>query len=86
MEFERLLPHSQEPAISMVLCNISYPARFHDEQLLSPRPTSKLEDNPLSAVRDRMFYVFAATLRIWRPSPPSATRGRTMPWWWQGPT
>jgi hypothetical protein len=23
----------------------------------------------------------AATLHIWRPSPPSATWGRAMPWW-----
>jgi hypothetical protein len=40
-----------------------------------PRRTPKLEDHPLSAVRDCLFDIFAAALRIWRPSPPSA-----MPW------
>jgi hypothetical protein len=49
--------------------------------LLAPRPTPKLEDHPLSAVRDCLFSIFAATLHIWRPSPPSATWGRAMPWW-----
>jgi hypothetical protein len=45
-----------------------------------PRPTPKLEDHPLSAVRDCLFSIFAATLHIWRPSPP-ATWGRPIPWW-----
>jgi hypothetical protein len=44
-------------------------------------PTPKLEDHPLSAVRDCLFNIFAATLHTWRPSPPSATWGRAMPWW-----
>jgi hypothetical protein len=35
---------------------------------LTPRPTSKLEDHPLSAVRDSLFNIFAAALRIWRLS------------------
>jgi hypothetical protein len=34
--------------------------------LLAPRPTPKLEDHPLSAVRDCLFNVSAATLHIWR--------------------
>jgi hypothetical protein len=29
--------------------------------------------NPLSAVRDCLFNIFAATLNIWKTSPPSAT-------------
>ena len=37
--------------------------RFYDE-LLTPRPTPRLEDNPLSAVRDCLFNIFAATLHI----------------------
>jgi hypothetical protein len=37
---------------------------FHSEELLAPRPTPKLEDHPLSAVRDCLFNIFAATLRI----------------------
>jgi hypothetical protein len=37
---------------------------FYGEELLAPRPTSKLEDHPLSAVRD---CIFAASLHVWRP-------------------
>jgi hypothetical protein len=29
----------------------------------------------------QLFNIFAATLHIWRPSPPFATWGRAMPWW-----
>jgi hypothetical protein len=54
---------------------------FYGEELLVPRPSPKLEGHPLSAVRDCLFNIFAATLHIWRPSPPSATWGRVMPWW-----
>jgi len=36
--------------------------RFDSEELLAPRPTPKLEDRPLSAVRDCLFNIFAATL------------------------
>jgi hypothetical protein len=42
-------------------------------ELLVARPTQKLEDHPLSAVRDCLFNIFAAALHNWRPSPPSAT-------------
>ena len=37
---------------------------FHGETLLAPRPTPKLVDHPLSAVRDCLFNLFAATLHI----------------------
>jgi hypothetical protein len=37
---------------------------FHSQELLAPRPTPKLEDHPLSAVRDYLFKIFAATLHI----------------------
>ena len=37
---------------------------FYGEELLAPRPTPKLEDHPLSAVRDWLFSLFAATLHI----------------------
>jgi hypothetical protein len=40
---------------------------FYGEELLAPRPTPKLEEHPLSAVRDSLFNVFAATLHKWRP-------------------
>jgi hypothetical protein len=36
--------------------------RFYSEELLAPRPTHKLEDHPLSAVRYCLFNIFAATL------------------------
>jgi len=38
--------------------------RFYAEKLLAPRPTPKLEDHPLSAVRDCSFNILAATLHI----------------------
>ena len=37
---------------------------FHGEELLAPRPNPKLEDHFLSAVRDCLFNLFAATLHI----------------------
>ena len=40
---------------------------FYSEELLAYRPTPKLEDHPLSAVRDCLFNIFSATLHIWRP-------------------
>jgi hypothetical protein len=40
---------------------------FYGEDLLAPRPTPKLEDHPLLALRDCLFNVFAATLHNWRP-------------------
>jgi len=46
--------------------------RFYGE-LLAPRPTPKLEDHPLSVVRDCLFDIFAATLHM-EAVPPSATR------------
>jgi hypothetical protein len=54
---------------------------FYGEELLAPRPTPKLEDHPLSDVRDCLFNIFEASLHNCRASPPSATWGRTMPWW-----
>jgi hypothetical protein len=44
-----------------------YVINFYGEVLLAPLPTPKLEDHPLSAVRDCLFNIFAATLHIWRP-------------------
>jgi hypothetical protein len=38
--------------------------RFHVQELLTPRPTPKLKDQLLSAVRDCLFNIFAATLHI----------------------
>jgi hypothetical protein len=41
---------------------------FYGEGFLARRPTHKLEDHPLSAVRDCLFSIFAATLHNWRTS------------------
>ena len=38
--------------------------RFYCAKLLARRPTPKLENHPLSAVRERLFSTFAATLHI----------------------
>jgi len=38
--------------------------RFYGEELLAPRPTPKLEDQPLSAVSDCLFSILGATLHI----------------------
>jgi hypothetical protein len=35
---------------------------FYGKELLAPRPNPKLEDHLLSAVRDCLFNIFAATL------------------------
>jgi hypothetical protein len=37
---------------------------FYDEELSTSRPNPKLEDHPLSAVRDCLFNIFAAALHI----------------------
>jgi hypothetical protein len=54
---------------------------FYGEELLVTRPTPKLENHPLSAVRYCLFNIFAASLHIRRPSSPFATWGSAMPWW-----
>jgi hypothetical protein len=54
---------------------------FYGEELLAPRPTPKLEDQPLSAVRDCLYSIFAAAFHNWRASTPFSTWGRVMPWW-----
>jgi len=56
MEPEGSLPHSQVSG-----CAFRKKRRFYGE-LLAPSPTSKLEDHPLSAVRECLFNIFAATL------------------------
>jgi len=37
---------------------------IYDVQLLAPRPTSKLKDHPVSAFRDCVLNIFAATLHV----------------------
>jgi hypothetical protein len=62
-----------------LLVNFRNKIIFYGEELLAPRPTPKLDDHLLSAVCYCLFNIFAATLHIWRPFPPSATWGRAMP-------
>jgi len=57
MEPESSLPHSQVH-ITSCFNMIS----FYGEESLAPRPTPKMEDHPLSAVRDCVFNIFAPTL------------------------
>jgi hypothetical protein len=38
--------------------------RFYSEELLTPRPTLKMENHPLTAVRDCSFSIFAKILHI----------------------
>jgi hypothetical protein len=49
---------------------------FHGEELLTPRPTPKLENHPLSAVHDCLLNIFAAALHILNPFSPPATYWR----------
>ena len=45
-------------------CECLLTGLFYREGLLAPRPTPKLDDHPSSAVRDRLFNLFATTLPI----------------------
>ena len=55
-------------------------ACFYDEELLTPRPTPKLEDTPcrLSATA---YSIYLQLLSILEVIPSSGTWGRTMLWW-----
>ena len=53
---------------------------FYGEELLASRPTPKLEDHPLLAVRDGLFNIFAATVHFWKPFLRSVTSGRAVQW------
>jgi hypothetical protein len=39
---------------------------FYGEELLATRPAPKLEDHPLTAIRNCLFSTFIATLHMWR--------------------
>ena len=68
------MPHSQGLSSSEALCDVSEHPRFYSVGLLVSRQTPKLEDHSWSAVHDCLSNIFAANLRIWRPTPPSATQ------------
>jgi hypothetical protein len=72
---QRISPGSilSVPFDNMLLC--------YGKKLLAPWPTPKLEDHPLSDVREWLFNIFAATLCTYRPSSLSANWGRATPWW-----
>jgi hypothetical protein len=79
--FLRLGRLSSESVQVRGFLNIFITSLFVTVRSCNPTPNPKLEDHPLSAVRDCLFNIFAATLHTWRASPPSATWGRAMPWW-----
>jgi hypothetical protein len=54
--------HKFPPGPRLILWLFHNTIRFHGEQLSTPHTTPKLEDRPLSAVRDCLFNIFAATL------------------------
>jgi hypothetical protein len=62
--FITALTRARGPRLCKIIRNVVI---FYGEELLAPRPTPKMEDHPLSAVRDCLFNVFAATLHIQRP-------------------
>jgi len=75
METEGSLRHSQVPAtcpypepaqvqVWGFSCKCYIAGYVYGEELLAPRPTSKLEDHPLLAVCDCLFSIFTATLNI----------------------
>jgi len=45
-----------------------------------PPNTQTLTPPPLSSVHDRVVSMLPDTLRIWKPAPPTANRGRAKPW------
>jgi hypothetical protein len=57
---------------------------FYGEELSAPRPTPKLEDHPLSPVRDCLFTIFVATsIRNLRTRHAVVTRDpRNMEFWY----
>ena len=61
METESSLPYSQAPQLAyeyfITFC-------FSQRGVVSASPNPKLEDHPLSAVRNCVFNLFAATLHI----------------------
>jgi hypothetical protein len=60
VQYQRMSPSPRPCHLFRNVCS-------YDELLVAPRPNPKLEDRPLSAVRDCLFYIFAATFHIWRP-------------------
>ena len=53
--------------------------RFYGEELSAPRPNPKLEEHPLSAVRDCFFIIFAANPHA-SPNIAQAIKSRRLKW------
>jgi hypothetical protein len=81
----RYMCRSKNPSKSEALWSISWQSCLLQWGNVSLCPIRKLENHPLSASRYCLLNIFTAALHIRRPSPPSATWGRAMPWW-QEPT
>jgi hypothetical protein len=65
MEPPGSLPYSQEPApVPRPCVTCRDKLVLYGEELLAPRPTPKVEDHPLSAVRDSSFSILTSTLRL----------------------
>jgi hypothetical protein len=69
---------SSGPRLSVWIFRIKI--RIYGEELLAPRPNPKLEDHPLSEVRDCLLK-YSQLLCILEAVPQSAAWGRAMPWW-----
>jgi hypothetical protein len=78
MQFPPILIQRISPC-PRLLVNFRNKLIFYVEELLAQPPSCRT--TPCRPVRDCLFNIFAATLHIWRPSPPSTTWGRAMPWW-----
>jgi len=58
------LHQSISPGARLTLWLFLNKMRFYSEELLTPHSTPKLEDHPLSVLRDCLIDIFAATLHI----------------------
>jgi hypothetical protein len=74
-----LLP--QNLARSVAHYDLSLTSLFLRRRLVGPTPNPQPGGPPLVVCPRLLFNIFAATLHIWWPSPPSATWGSTMLWW-----
>jgi len=66
-----VVPKDQSPRLYEIFRNT---LSCHSEEFSATRPTPKRKEHRLSAVRDYLFNIFAATLHIATPSPPSISR------------
>jgi hypothetical protein len=74
-----LLHPSLVQILSLGPCTLQHTKCF-TVGVVSPHPTPKVKGHPLSAVRDYLLNIFAATLQIWRPCL-STTWIHAMPCW-----